>query len=98
MGEEALMLGDRLRKANEIAKKRFAKWNGYSIYKIPDYERRFYNGETLGAILGSYRKSNVRCSNPFCCGNERHIRGRSNRTIDETKSDIDFMEQINEVF
>lgn len=46
-------------------------------------------------LLGTYRKTKVFCSDPYCCGNPR--RGKVNRealTRQELKSELNFTEQI----
>lgn len=44
--------------------------------------------------MGTLKKNNVMCLNPFCCGNERHIRGTNRLTRQELKAEIDKHEQF----
>lgn len=87
------MLGKRLDTANRIARKRFTKWNGHSPEKMPEKEKQCFLDPTLKSVLGLLRKTNVRCSNPLCCGNSRHIRGATHISRQEQKAEVSFKEQ-----
>ena len=82
------MIGDRIKIAKRISKKRFQKW-------YPDYDPRkpMWKNFDKDAELGILRKTNVRCSKDCCC-NPRHskfynevekltIQERKAPTIDE---------------
>lgn len=68
------MRGERLITANRIARKLWHKYYDNSLKLWP-------NAETPG--IGVYRKTKVFCSNPFCCGNPRRVRGRKNLSRQE---------------
>lgn len=81
------MLGKRLQVANRVAKKSFMKWFGVNPDN-PDellrYANQFINKEdVLNNPWGTYRKTRVHCSNLFCCGNPRRVRGQKNLTRQE---------------
>ena len=68
------MLGHRLEKANKIARKRYIKWYGFD--PLIKQDKRY-------PCMGTLRKNNVICSSPFCCGNERRIKGETHLTRQE---------------
>lgn len=76
------MIGQRLEKAKQIAKKKFFKIHLYDIFSDDWIQRE----------LGSMRKTGTRCS---ChgCGNPRKWFGE--KTYQERKSDIAFQEYQN---
>ena len=69
------MLYPRLLVANQKAKKAFKKWHR----NTPEHMR---------PEVGIYRKTKVRCSNPFCCGNPRRAKGtyEPKLTVQERKA------------
>lgn len=74
------MRGSRLLKANRIAKRRWDKYHKHSLrlWPLAEYPE-----------IGVYRKTNVFCSNPFCCGNPRRVRGRKNLSRKELLALLD---------
>ena len=69
---------ERLEIGNKIARKQFK-------------ESGFYNHmsrKTHPGHFGALRKTQKFCSNPFCCGNPRRIRGANNQTLKEVKMSL----------
>jgi len=70
-GKESKMHYNRLLKAKSIARKVFKKYHGtYPEFLSEKERKRFRN---VNKVLGSFRKTKVFCSSPFCCGNPRRI-------------------------
>lgn len=65
------MRGERLIKANRIARRTFKYYNGFNPRnrKQPTYFYKMTEGE-INRYLGIYRKTRVTCSR-VCCGNPR---------------------------
>ncbi len=87
------MRGERLIKANLIARKRFTKLHNLNLAKA---DRDWWYGkhpEDLARHIGVLRKVTAICSNPICCGNPRRM---GELTIQERKfkekarEDIDY--------
>ena len=77
------MLGNKIRKANQKAKKRF-----YGITN-PDLRIQIEKQGDTERFFGMYRKTTKGCSCPWCCGNERKNRWNSKKlrlTIQERKA------------
>jgi len=51
----------------------------------------------LPVALGIRKKTRCFCSNPFCCGNPRHQRGKVNVTIPDLIADMKMKEELEEV-
>lgn len=76
---------NRTKQANRIARRTFRKYHGfYPEHYDPDRHGRYVHG--FDAIIGTYRKTRVLCSNPSCCGNPRRVRGMVSRTIQEQRA------------
>ena len=76
------MLGLRLDRANQIAKKAF--WV-YHKMRTSHYENLIRIGLPP---VGIYRKTRVHCSDPCCCGNPRRAKGKyePSLTVQERKA------------
>jgi hypothetical protein len=88
------MRGERLITANKIAEKVWHKYHDLSIELELSFHGEF-DPDSFPPI-GAYRKTKVFCSNPFCCGNPRRIRGAKNGTLTiqelrELEKDTDFV-------
>ena len=62
------MIGKRLFKANLIAKRK--------IKTNPNLREWYNTVSNKQRVFGIIRKTRVFCSNPYCCGNPRHIKGQ----------------------
>lgn len=84
------MRGARFIQAMKVARKVFFFYH----YCTPDEAKQKKEFHDVDAMVGSYRKTKVFCSNPFCCGNPRRMKGRKNVTRRELKSldDYEFKE------
>jgi hypothetical protein len=72
------MRGKRLIVANRKAAQAFRK-----------YHQRADCSDVPGLPpVGVYRKTKVFCSNPYCCGNPRRLRGRRNVSRQELLADL----------
>ena len=72
----------RLQRANEIANKMFKQYHGQFFETLTEEEKTLYH-PSAEAIFGTYRKTKVLCSSPWCCGNPRR---RGEKTIQERKA------------
>ena len=92
--------GKRLYQAKKIAKRLFFHYH----YKTPEEARHDPAFRDVDAILGSYRKTKVFCSDPWCCGNPRRgANGVSHKTLRERRLWPDYeleeaLDQAQEVF
>jgi len=69
------MIGKRLFKANLIAKRKI---------KTNPHLKEWYNAvPNKQRVFGIIRKTRVFCSNPYCCGNPRRIKGQKILTKQE---------------
>jgi len=62
------MIGKRLFKANLIAKRK--------IKTNPNLRNWYNTVSDKQRVFGIIRKTRVFCSNPYCCGNPRRIKGQ----------------------
>ena len=69
------MLGSKIKKANQIARKAFIKIEKCLPEKPSNWFKR-YGGQTE-AYLGSLRKTRKFCSSTGCCGNPRKDKWRT---------------------
>ena len=81
--------------AKKKARKVFKKYHGRTPDLMSQKEKDTLRGG-INATLGVYRKTKVFCSNPFCCGNPRRIRGTKKDvfTRQELKAMLEEKEQI----
>jgi hypothetical protein len=49
-------------------------------------------------IPGVYRKTRKFCSDPYCCGNPRRMKGRIKRTKQEKIADVNLREGLEQVY
>jgi hypothetical protein len=73
------MRGERLVTANKIAEKVWHQYHDSTVKLELSWYGKFDLEEY--PCIGVYRKTKVRCSNPFCCGNPRKVRGAKNGTL-----------------
>jgi len=84
---------NRLKKANQIARKLFKMYNGdYPEHISEDDAKKYRSG--IDTHLGIYRKTRKVCSGA-CCGNPRkHFHEKSRKEI---IADEDFKQQLEEI-
>lgn len=74
------------RKCREIAK----KWYSWGTSNEELHE----NAENYAKKM---EKTRVTCSDPVCCGNPRHLKGRNEQTLQEKRAEIAEKEQKEEL-
>jgi hypothetical protein len=89
------MRGDRLRVANLKAIRAWNIWHSKEPWEL--HTHPFDNSEVYFICLGQYRKTQVYCSCPECCGNPRKRKGAERLTLAEQKALITAREQLDEV-
>ena len=87
---------NRCHAADKIARETFRKY--HRVYPEHITKPEMFS-PSFNAVLGTYRKTRVFCSSPFCCGNPRYSKSVRSKclTRQELKADIDFKEQIEEM-
>ena len=89
---------NRTKKAEHISRETFRKYHHCYPKHLSPQEAKLYN-PSLNAILGTYRKTRVFCSNPDCCGNKRYGSGSKQErlTRQELIADLRYNEQLQEI-
>ena len=88
------MRGERLHVATLKAIRAWNYWHSSEPWEL--HTHPFDNAEVPYNCLGMYRKTQVYCSNPYCCGNPRKRRGALQLTLAEQKDLISSREQLME--
>lgn len=89
------MRGERLRVATFKAIRAWNYWHSSEPWEL--HTHPFDNAEIPHVCLGQYRKTQVFCSNPYCCGNPRKQRGTCQLTPAERRALISAREQLMEI-
>lgn len=90
------MRGNRLFKANHIARKLWKKYHQSSV----EWDKSWYGEADLTTYpdMGAYRKTKVLCSSPYCCGNPRKIHGKKHLTKQELLAELATIEQLEDLY
>lgn len=76
-----------MKKAEGKARKIFRIYHGFDpMEDIPfKLKNEGWTCEDVKRFFGIYRKTRKLCSNPFCCGNPRRMKGQINLTLQELR-------------